>query len=106
MGREQFKTPDADVAAEFDRVCQLFQLALGKPSDRVLFDSLMSEANEKGLNWIQGLEYVVQQREADRTGDASEIADITEIDAGRRQGPVFSMRGVSAESAGDLRRAG
>ena len=63
MGREQFKTPDEDVAAEFDRVCQLFQLALGRPSDRVLFESLMGEANEKGLNWIQGLEYVIEHRE-------------------------------------------
>ena len=62
MGREQFRTPDEDVAAEFDRVCQLFRLALGKPSDRVLFDSLMVEANERGLNWVQGLEYVIQRR--------------------------------------------
>lgn len=63
MGREQFRTADGDVAAEFDRVCQLFQLALGKPSDRVLFDSLMGEASEKGLNWVQGLEYVIRRRD-------------------------------------------
>ncbi len=62
MGREQYKTSEEEVTAEFDRVCQLFQLALGKPSDRVLFDSLMTEANERGMNWIQGLQYVVEQR--------------------------------------------
>lgn len=63
MAREQYRTPDADVAAEFERVSQLFQLALGQPSDRVLFDSLMSEASDKGLNWVQGLEYVIEQRQ-------------------------------------------
>ena len=70
MGRELFRTPDEEVSAEFNRVCQLFQLALGKPSDRVLFDSLMSEANANGLNWIQGLEYVIRHRpseEAERS---------------------------------------
>ncbi len=63
MGREQYRTTDEDVAAEFDRVCQLFQLALGRPSDRVLFDSLMSEANDRGMDWVQGLEYVVERRD-------------------------------------------
>lgn len=62
MRREEFRTPDEDVMAEFDRVCQLFQLALGKPSDRVLFDSLMGEASTHGMNWVEGLEYVVEQR--------------------------------------------
>jgi hypothetical protein len=62
MRREQYKTPDEDVVAEFERVCRLFRLALGEPSDRVLFDALMAEANERGLNWVQGLEYVIEQR--------------------------------------------
>lgn len=62
MRREQYKTPDEDVVAEFERVCQLFRLALGEPSDRVLFDALMAEASERGLNWVQGLEYVIEQR--------------------------------------------
>jgi hypothetical protein len=62
MRREQYKTPDEDVVAEFERVCSLFRLALGEPSDRVLFDALMAQANERGLNWVQGLEYVVAQR--------------------------------------------
>lgn len=99
MGREQYKTPDADVAAEFDRVCQLFQLALGKPSDRVLFDSLMSEANDKGLNWVEGLEYVVQRRE-----DEAPVTGVTDIDEGRRQS--FAAVPVRAGESGDLRRAG
>lgn len=62
MGREQYKTPEEDVAAEFDRVCQMFQLAMGKPSDRMLFESLMGEASDKGLDWVQGLQYVIEQR--------------------------------------------
>lgn len=85
MGREQYRTPDEDVAAEFDRVCQLFQLALGKPSDRVLFDSLMSEANEHGLNWVEGLEYVVRQRET----EAPE-AELKQMPR-KRPEPVHSM---------------
>ena len=67
MGREHYKVPEEDVAAEFDRVCQLFQLAMGKPSDRVLFESLMGEASDKGMNWVQGLQYVVEHREASDT---------------------------------------
>lgn len=82
MGREHYKTPDEDVAAEFDRVCQLFQLALGKPSDRVLFDSLMGEASANGLNWIQGLEYVVRHRRPEDEGAQDSAA------TAKRSGPV------------------
>ncbi len=91
MGREQYKTPDEDIAQEFDRVCQLFQLALGKPSDRVLFQSLMGEANERGLNWIQGLEYVIEQRET------STLADLPS---------KHPPRPVAVGMSNDLRRAG
>ena len=69
MRREQFKTPQEDVTAEFERVCRLFRLALGEPSDRVLFDALMAEASERGMNWVQGLEYVVEHRREMQTGD-------------------------------------
>lgn len=93
MGREQFRTPDEDVAAEFDRVCQLFRLAMGKPSDRVLFDSLMVEASEQGMNWVQGLEYVIQRRKA----------NIQESPDGSGQQPNEVL---SEQSDGDLRRAG
>jgi hypothetical protein len=92
MRREQFKTPDEDVAAEFERVCRLFRLALGEPSERALFDALMVEANDKGLNWVQGLEYVIQRR-AQAAPDAA----------------VNRMRGVGSAATAwrdDLRRAG
>ena len=69
MKRDQFKTPEEDVTAEFDRVCRLFRLALGEPSDRVLFDALMAEASAQGMNWVQGLEYVVKQRQEKVKGD-------------------------------------
>ena len=62
MRREQFRTPEEEVTAEFERVCRLFRLALGEPPDRVLFDALMADASERGLNWVQGLEYVVEHR--------------------------------------------
>jgi hypothetical protein len=92
MGREQYRTPDADVAAEFERVSQLFQLALGQPSDRVLFDSLMSEASDKGLNWVQGLEYVIEQRQR------------RSAHGGSGRGGLRSGR--HPDGNGDLRRAG
>lgn len=94
MGREQYKTPDEDVTSEFDRVCQLFQLALGKPSDRMLFESLMGEANEQGMNWIQGLEYVIERRE---TNVHAEMRD-------RR--PPARAEESSAGARGSLRKAG
>ncbi len=70
MRREQFKTPEEDVTAEFERVCRMFRLALGEPSDRVMFDALMAEASERGMNWVQGLEYVVEHRREMRAGEA------------------------------------
>ena len=93
MGREQFRTPDEDVAAEFDRVCQLFRLALGKPSDRVLFDSLMVEASEQGLNWVQGLEYVIQRRKAENPEGSNGSSHLRKAAS-------------SGDVDGDLRRAG
>lgn len=95
MAREQYRTPDEDVAAEFERVSQLFRLALGKSSDRLLFDSLMGEASEKGLNWVQGLEYVIEKR---RRGDTS----AAEAVAAKRR--AWSER--AAEGVGDLAKAG
>ncbi len=95
MAREQYKTPDEDVAAEFERVSQMFRLALGKPSDRVLFDSLMAEASSKGMNWVQGLEYVIERR---RRGDNP----AAEAVAAKRR--AWTER--AAETGGDLRRAG
>ena len=50
------------MSAEFSRVCELFQQALPGPSDRLLFDCLMNEASSLGLNWVEGLQYVVEQR--------------------------------------------
>ncbi len=95
MAREQYKTPDEDVAAEFERVSQLFRLALGKPSDRVLFDSLMAEANSKGMNWVQGLEYVIDRR---RRGDNP----AAEAVAAKRR--AWTER--TSEAGGDLLKAG
>lgn len=60
--RERYKTPDTDVSAEFDRVCELFQQALPGPSDRLVFECLMNEASSLGLNWVDGLQYVVDAR--------------------------------------------
>ncbi len=94
MGREQYKTPDEDVTSEFDRVCKLFQLALGKPSDRMLFESLMGEANEQGMNWVQGLEYVIERRET----------SVSTERPGRR--PPARAEEASSGSRGSLRQAG
>ena len=54
MSREQYKTPDEEIAEEFGRVLELFQQARSK----FLFAPLMNEASAKGLNWVQALEYV------------------------------------------------
>lgn len=62
MTRERYKTPDTDVSAEFDRVCDLFQQALPGPADRLVFECLMNEASSLGLNWVDGLQYVVDKR--------------------------------------------
>jgi len=95
MAREQYRTADEDVAAEFERVSQLFRLALGKPSDRLLFDSLMTEASEQGLNWVQGLEYVIEKRRRGGNPAAESVA------AKRR---AWSEQ--TPETTDDLRRAG
>lgn len=62
MTRERYKTPATDVSAEFDRICDLFQQALPGPSDRLVFECLMNEASSLGLNWVDGLQYVVDKR--------------------------------------------
>ncbi len=55
MDRAQLKVPDEEIAEEFGRVVALLQQATSKP----LFKPLMIEANHRGLNWIEALEYVV-----------------------------------------------
>ena len=62
MSREHLRTPDEFMAVEFGRVMLLFGQALPNESDRASFERLMNEANAKGLNWIQGLEYAAAQR--------------------------------------------
>ncbi len=55
MDRTKLTTPDEQVAEEFGRIVALLQKAASKP----LFRPLMSEANHKGLNWVEALEYVI-----------------------------------------------
>lgn len=62
MDRNSLRTTDEFMAAEFGRVMMLFGKALPSESDRVSFERLMNEASEKGLNWIEGLEYAAAQR--------------------------------------------
>lgn len=62
MNREQFRTPDEDIVEEFGRVIELFQQSIAKFPDHTLLVRLMSEASAKGLNWIEGLEYVAAHR--------------------------------------------
>ena len=62
MSREQLRTPDEFMAAEFGRVMRLFGQALPTESDRTTFDRLMNEASARGLNWIEGLEYAAARR--------------------------------------------
>ncbi len=64
MIREHLRTPDEYMAAEFGRVMRLFGQALPTETDRTTFDRLMNEASEKGLNWIEGLEYAAARRPA------------------------------------------
>ncbi len=71
MKRDHYKTPDTDVSAEFDRVCQLFQEALPEPSDRFVFECLMNEASNLGLNWVDGLRYVVEKRNRLQASEAN-----------------------------------
>ena len=97
MGRDQYKTPEGDLSMEFNRVCQLFQLAQGEPSDRLLFDALMGEASDQGLNWIEGLEYVVEHMPRARRPQLCESV------LGKR--PVSSV-GANLRIVGELRKAG
>lgn len=57
MNRFTLTISDEVVAEEFGRVVALLQLATQKPH----FRRLMTEASRNGLNWIQALEYVVEQ---------------------------------------------
>ncbi len=57
MDRTSLKVTDEEMAEEFGRVVGLLQLASRKTS----FQRLMTEANHKGLNWIQALEYVIEK---------------------------------------------
>jgi hypothetical protein len=66
MGPKSFQAPVQDVVALSTYVIRLFREALPDPSDRTLFDRLMYQARTKGLNWIQGLEYVAEHRRSVR----------------------------------------
>ena len=72
MSREQYKTPDDEMAEEFGRVIHLFQETTSKTIDQDLFKRLMNEASAKGLNWIQGLEYVLQRRHLGNRGGSGQ----------------------------------
>lgn len=61
MGPNHY-TAVQDAIALSNYVIRLFKEALPDPTDRSLFDRLMYQAKGKGLSWIQGLEYVVEQR--------------------------------------------
>ena len=41
---------------------ELLPRALPDAADTRLFNQLMAEAKAKGLNWMQGLEYVIEHR--------------------------------------------
>lgn len=62
MHRDHLKTPDEDVVAELQRVTVLFQLALPDSGSRLTFDHLMNEAAARGMDWVNALEYVIEQR--------------------------------------------
>lgn len=53
----------------------------------------MSEANEMGLNWIEGLQYVIEHRDVSDPAVALERRPISPIDS-------YQL------GAGDLRKAG
>ena len=74
VDRAKLKTSDDEIRGEFDRVSRMFQLALGRPSDRALFDHLMNEASGKGLNWVEGLQYVIPARRQQEAMDGDETA--------------------------------
>jgi hypothetical protein len=62
MTREHLKTADGDILAELNRVTHLFQRALPDSGSRLAFDHLMNEAAQRGLSWVDALEYVIEQR--------------------------------------------
>ena len=62
--REQYRTPDEDMATEFGRLLHLFERATPTRSDRAAFARLMNEASAKGLSWVEGLEYVTERRKS------------------------------------------
>jgi hypothetical protein len=64
MGLAEKALPVKDVVALSRYVILLFHEALPDPSDRGLFDRLMHEARQRGLTWLQGLEYVAERRSA------------------------------------------
>lgn len=78
MTRDRYKTPDTDVSAEFDRVCDLFQQALPGPSDRLIFECLMNEASSLGLNWVDGLQYVVEKRGRLQAAEQTHVEETAE----------------------------
>ena len=63
MGPEQ-QTHIDDVAALSRRVLELFHEALPDPGDRRQFERLMAEAGERGMTWIERLEYTASRRHA------------------------------------------
>lgn len=86
MTRERYKTPDTDVSAEFDRVCELFQQALPGPADRLVFECLMNEASSLGLNWVDGLQYVVDKRNRMHFAEQSSTDENTDSSGGNGGG--------------------
>ena len=72
MSRERYKTPDDELAEEFGRIIHLFQETTSKITDPELFKRLMNEASAKGLNWIQGLEYVLERRQTGNRGSSGQ----------------------------------
>ena len=48
-----------------ERILALFRQALPDPQDRWLYERCMTEAQERGLTWLQSLEYVAAQRTPD-----------------------------------------
>lgn len=68
LDRNQYRTSEEELAAEFGRVLTLFNEALARTGDGSLFRFLMNEASAKGLNWVEGLEYVVSRRRGSLPG--------------------------------------
>ena len=50
------------MVVEFERVMRLFGQAFPSESSRRSFEQLTSEASERGLNWVQALEYAAAKR--------------------------------------------